>query len=64
MTFLMEGQSGSVVLYFLQSGYLFRGNTIQEGIAVVNSRKDVCSNAKTPLAELEKCRKRWDSHFE
>ena len=40
MTFLTEGQSGSVVLYFLQSGYLFRGNVSQKKIAVVNSRED------------------------
>ena len=26
MTFLTEGQSDSVVLYFLRSDYLFRGN--------------------------------------
>ena len=25
---------------------------------------NISSNAKTPLAELEKCRKRWVSHFE
>ena len=40
MTFLTEGQSGSVVLYFLQSGYLFTGNARQKSIAVVKSRKD------------------------
>ena len=40
MTFLTEGQSGSVVLYFLQSDYLFRGNASHKGIAVVNSRED------------------------
>ena len=40
MTFLTEGQSGSVVLYFLQSGYLFRGNASQKRIAVINCRKD------------------------
>ena len=41
MTFLTEGQSGSVVLYFLQSGYLFRGNASQEGIAVKQSILEV-----------------------
>ena len=40
MTFLTDGQSGSVVLYFLQSSYLFRGNAGQKRIAIVNSRKD------------------------
>ena len=39
MTFLKEGQSGSVVLYFLQSGYLFRDNASQKRITVVNSSK-------------------------
>ena len=39
MMFLMESQSGSVVMYFLQLGYLFRGNASQQRIAVVNSRK-------------------------
>ena len=34
MTFLTEGQSSSVVLYFLQSGYLFRGTASQKRIAV------------------------------
>ena len=40
MTFLTEGQSGSVVLYFLKSGYLFKGNAIQKKIAVVDARED------------------------
>ena len=36
MTFLTKGRSGSVVLYFLQSGYLFRGTASQKRIAVFN----------------------------
>ena len=39
-TFLTEGQSGGVVLYFLQSGCLFTGNASQGEIAVVSSRED------------------------
>ena len=44
MAFLRKSQSGSVVLYFLQSGYLFRGNDNQKRIAAVNSRKDVSAS--------------------
>ena len=40
MTFLMEGQSGSVALYFLQSDYVFSDNASQKRTAVVNSRTD------------------------
>ena len=40
MTFLTEGQSCSMVSYFLRSGFLFRGNASQNRIAVVNSRED------------------------
>ena len=36
----LTGQSGSTVLYFLQLGYLFRGNASQKRTAVVNSRED------------------------
>ena len=43
MTFLTEGQSGSVVSYFLYPGYLPRGNASQKMTAVVNSRKGCVS---------------------
>ena len=36
MTFSAENLSGSIVLYFLHSGYLLRGNACHERIAVVN----------------------------
>ena len=37
----MKNQSGSMVMYFLQLGYLLGGNALQEGVAVVNPRKCV-----------------------
>ena len=36
-----QQQSGSMVMYFLQLGYLLGGNALQEGVAVVSPREYV-----------------------